>query len=80
MAGGAWPLARGLKAALFLISTGVERLALDFNTIIEYLEGGGARALITDPLHIEAALQGAPGVSRNPLYSRGIHPPKGVPG
>jgi carbamate kinase len=90
-------LARSLEAELFLISTGVEKLALDFNTprqrwvermtlaevhaaydtdqfdkgsmgpkvkaIIEYLEGGGARGLITDPAHIEAALQGRAGTA-----------------
>jgi carbamate kinase len=94
-------LARGLNAGLFLILTGVERLALDFNTprqrwvarmtlaqaraaydaeqfdkgsmgpkvkaIIEYLEGGGARALITDPPHIEAALQGTAGTAFVPI-------------
>ena len=90
-------LARALKADLFLISTGVERLALDFNTprqrwvermtlaearaahdadqfdkgsmgpkvkaIIEYLEAGGPRALITDPPHIEAALRETAGTA-----------------
>jgi carbamate kinase len=88
-------LARELGAGLLLISTGVEKVALDYNTpsqrwvdrltlaearralqddqfdkgsmgpkvqaILEYLEGGGQRGLITDPAHIEAALEGRAG-------------------
>ena len=90
-------LARSLEAELFLISTGVEKVALDFNSprqrwlelmtlaeakaayagnvfdkgsmapkiaaIIEYLEAGGTRGLITDPEHIEAALDGRAGTT-----------------
>jgi len=90
-------LARSLGADLFLISTGVEKVALHFNTprqrwldtmtlsearqayadnlfdkgsmgpkiaaIIEYLEAGGRRGLITDPGHIEPALEGRAGTS-----------------
>jgi carbamate kinase len=88
-------LARSLGADLFLVSTGVEKVALHFNTprqrwleamtlaeakqayaedlfdkgsmgpkiaaIMEYLEAGGQRGLITDPEHIEAALAGRAG-------------------
>jgi carbamate kinase len=88
-------LARSLHADLFLVSTGIEKVALHFNTpqqrwldsmslaeakqayaanlfdkgsmapkieaIIEYLEAGGKRGLITDPEHIEEALAGRAG-------------------
>ncbi|WP_345203869.1 carbamate kinase [Fodinibacter luteus] len=91
-------LARELGAELFLITTSVERVALDFGTprarwvdhltleqaraylaegthfaegsmapkiraVCEFLEGGGERAVITDPEHVEAALRGEAGTS-----------------
>ena len=91
-------LARDLGAQLFLITTSVERVALDFGTprqrwvdhltleqarahlaegvhfaegsmapkiraVVEYLAGGGARAVITDPAHVEQALRGEAGTS-----------------
>jgi carbamate kinase len=89
-------LARQVKADLFLITTAVEKVALNFGTpqeraldhlslaeakgylaegthfakgsmapkiqaVIEYLEGGGHEALITDPDHLEPALAGGTG-------------------
>ncbi len=88
-------LAVNLQADLFVISTAVEKVALNFNTpdevwldemtvaeakqyieeghfkpgsmlpkvqaIIKYLEGGGKKALITDPAHIGEALDGKTG-------------------
>lgn len=89
-------LARELRADLFLITTAVEKVALDFGTpkqrwldhltlaeaksylaegvhfargsmapkiaaTIEYLEGGGKRAIITDPPNIARALAGETG-------------------
>jgi len=91
-------LARELGAELLLITTSVEKVALNFGTpeqtwvdhltlaecrkylaegrhfakgsmapkiqaIIEYLEGGGQRAIVTDPPHVEAALRGATGTT-----------------
>jgi len=90
-------LARNVGAELFVLSTGVDRVALDFATpkarwldrlsltearqhyaegqfdegsmgpkiraIIEYLEAGGARGVITDPAHMVAALDGAGGTT-----------------
>ena len=89
-------LARDLGAELFLISTAIEKVALDFDTpaqrwvdhltlaearhylaegvhfaagsmapkieaIIEYLEEGGTRAIVTDPPNLAAALAGRTG-------------------
>lgn len=89
-------LARSLGADLFLISTAVDRVALDWGTptqrwvdrmdlpealrcledgrhfaagsmapkiraVVEYLEAGGGRAIITDPVNIGRALRGAAG-------------------
>jgi carbamate kinase len=89
-------LARSLGAELFLISTAVDRVALDWGrptrrwvdrmnlsearrhleegghfavgsmapkirAVIDYLEAGSGRAIITDPLHIGHALRGAAG-------------------
>jgi carbamate kinase len=88
-------LARSIKADLFLISTAVEKVYLNFNkpnqkaidqmtvseakkyleeghfakgsmepkirAIIWYLEAGGKEAIITDPEHITAALEGKTG-------------------
>lgn len=88
-------LAMLIKADLFVISTAVEKVALNFNTpeekwldqmtvaeakqyiaeghfapgsmlpkvkaIIQYLENGGKKALITDPPHIGEALDGKTG-------------------
>ena len=88
-------LATMIEADLFVISTAVEKVALNFNTpdqkwldkmtvaeaktyiaeghfapgsmlpkiraIIEYLENGGKKALITDPAHIGEALEGKTG-------------------
>jgi carbamate kinase len=89
-------LARVVGAELFLITTAVERVALDFGTpdqrwvdhlnlsqakkylsegvhfaegsmapkieaIIEYLENGGTRAIVTDPSNVERALAGETG-------------------
>ncbi|HYA44847.1 MAG TPA: carbamate kinase [Acidimicrobiales bacterium] len=89
-------LARELGADLFLITTAVEKVALNFGTpeerrldslslseakqylaegihfakgsmapkiqaVVEYLEGGGKQALITDPANIERALAGETG-------------------
>ncbi len=89
-------LARDLGAELFLISTAIEKVALDFDTpaqrwvdhltlaearhylaegvhfaagsmapkieaIIEYLEEGGTRAIVTDPPNLAAALAGRAG-------------------
>ena len=91
-------LARELQAELFLITTAVERVALDFGTpderwvdhlslddarrylaegvhfaagsmapkiqsVVEYLEGGGTKAIITDPANVERALRGEAGTS-----------------
>jgi len=91
-------LARQLGADLLLITTGVEKVALNYGTpeqtwvdhltlaearkylaegkhfaqgsmapkiqaIIEYLEGGGKRAIITDPAHVERALRGETGTT-----------------
>jgi carbamate kinase len=84
-----------INADLFVISTAVEKVALNFNTpdevwldkmtvaeakkyieeghfapgsmlpkvqaIIQYLENGGKKALITDPEHIGEALEGKTG-------------------
>lgn len=88
-------LATQIGAELFLLSTSVDRIALNFNTseeswldrvtlaeartyseaghfaagsmgpkvtgMIQYLEGGGTRGVITDPDHIGSALQGIAG-------------------
>ena len=88
-------LAKMIDADLFVISTAVEKVALNFNTpdevwldkmtvaeakkyieeghfapgsmlpkvqaIIQYLENGGKKALITDPEHIGEALDGKTG-------------------
>jgi len=88
-------LARSIGADLFMLSTGVERVAIDFNTprqrwldrltvsearrhyaedqfdkgsmgpkiqaLCEYLEGGGAEGLITNPANIGRALAGKTG-------------------
>jgi carbamate kinase len=88
-------LAKMIDADLFVISTAVEKVALNFNTpdevlldkmtvaeakkyieeghfapgsmlpkvqaIIQYLENGGKKALITDPEHIGEALEGKTG-------------------
>jgi len=88
-------LAKMIDADLFVISTAVEKVALNFNThnqkwldqmtvaeakqyieegqfapgsmlpkvqaIIQFLENGGKKALITDPEHISAALEGKTG-------------------
>jgi len=88
-------LASMINADLFLISTAVEKVAINFNkpdqkwldeitveeakkyieegqfakgsmlpkiqAILKYLENGGKKALITDPEHITAALQGKTG-------------------
>ncbi len=88
-------LARAVRADLFLISTGVEKVALFFNTprqrdldrvtvdelrrymaeghfapgsmlpkiqaVLEYIEAGGPRAIITDPPNIVRALGGQTG-------------------
>jgi carbamate kinase len=88
-------LAKMIDADLFVISTAVEKVALNFNkpnqvfldemtvaeakqfieeghfapgsmlpkvqAIIQYLEGGGKKALITDPAHIGEALDGKTG-------------------
>ncbi len=88
-------LASMINADLFLISTAVEKVAINFNkpdqkwldeitveeakkyieegqfakgsmlpkiqAILKYLENGGKKALITDPKHITAALQGKTG-------------------
>jgi carbamate kinase len=88
-------LAKMINADLFVISTAVEKVALNFNTpdevwldkmtvaeakkyieeghfapgsmlpkvqaIIQYLENGGKKALITDPEHIGEALEGKTG-------------------
>lgn len=88
-------LAKMIDADLFVISTAVEKVALNFNTpeqkwldemtvaeakrylkeghfapgsmlpkvqaIIQFLENGGKKALITDPEHISAALDGKTG-------------------
>ena len=88
-------LARDLGAELFVVSTGVEKVAVDFGkptqrwleritladvrkyfaegqfpngsmgpkieAIISFLEGGGTRALITDPPNLGRALSGATG-------------------
>jgi len=88
-------LARDIRADLFLISTAVEQVALNFGkpdqrwldqmtlaearryydeghfhagsmgpkirAIIEYLEGGGKRAIVTNPENLERALQGETG-------------------
>jgi len=91
-------LARQVRAELLLITTSVEKVALNFGTpeqtwvdhltlaecrrylaeghhfakgsmapkiraIVEYLEGGGQRAIVTDPVHVEAALRGATGTT-----------------
>ena len=88
-------MAANIKADLFIISTAVEKVALNFNTpdevfldemtvaeakqyikeghfapgsmlpkiqaIIKFFEEGGKKALITDPEHISAALEGKTG-------------------
>jgi carbamate kinase len=88
-------LARDLGAELFVVSTGVEKVAVDFGkptqrwleritlaearkflaegqfpkgsmgpkieAIISFLEGGGTRALVTDPPNLGRALSGATG-------------------
>ncbi|MFA6028269.1 MAG: carbamate kinase [Elusimicrobiota bacterium] len=88
-------LARQLKADLFVISTGVEKVCLDFGkptqrtvdlmtlaevrrymkeghfkpgsmlpkmqAIVEFLEGGGKRAIITNPENLEKAIAGGTG-------------------
>jgi carbamate kinase len=88
-------LASMIKADLFLISTAVEKVAINFNkpdqkwldqmtvaearkylaegqfakgsmmpkieAILEYLDQGGKKALITDPEHIKDALEGKTG-------------------
>jgi carbamate kinase len=88
-------LARDLRAELFVVSTGVEKVALNFGkpdqrwleritleearrhladgqfpkgsmgpkiqAIVAFLEGGGSRALITDPPNLGRALSGATG-------------------
>ena len=88
-------LARDLGAELFVVSTGVEKVAIDFGkptqrwleritlaearkhlaegqfpkgsmgpkieAIISFLEGGGTRALVTDPPNLGRALSGATG-------------------
>jgi carbamate kinase len=88
-------VASAVKADLFLISTGVERVAIHFNTpqekwldqmtvaearqyieeghfakgsmlpkieaILKYMDGGGKRALITNPENIKNALEGKTG-------------------
>jgi carbamate kinase len=91
-------LASNLGAELFLITTAVEKVALDFGTpqqrwvnhltlaearkyyemrthfaegsmgpkieaVIEFLERGGRRALITDPVNVERALAGQTGTT-----------------
>lgn len=90
-------LARGVGATCLLLSTNVERVALDFDTpnarwidrftvadaranliagqfgagsmgpkieaAIAFLEGGGDRAVITDPDHMVAAIDGAAGTT-----------------
>ncbi len=92
---GAAIVASAVKADLFLISTGVEKVAIHFNTpqekwldqmtvaearqyieeghfakgsmlpkiqaILKYMEGGGKRALITNPENIKNALEGKTG-------------------
>ena len=95
-------LARQVKADLFLITTAVEKVALDFATpnertldhaslaeakqylaegrhfakgsmapkveaVIEYLEGGGKMALITDPANVARALKGETGTRFSPV-------------
>ncbi|MDQ7030558.1 MAG: carbamate kinase [Ardenticatenia bacterium] len=93
-------LARAVRADLFLISTGVEKVALFFNTprqrhldratvaelrrymaeghfapgsmlpkiqaVIEYIEAGGPRAIITDPPNMVRALRGEAGTHIGP--------------
>lgn len=93
-------LAQLLKADLFVISTGVERVSLNFNTpqqidlssmtlaqahqyleeghfakgsmrpkieaVVDFIEKGGPRALITDPMHLGAALRGETGTWLTP--------------
>ena len=88
-------LARELGAELFVVSTGVARVCLDFGTphqkdidlmtvadarrymaeghfkagsmlpkieaVIDFLEGGGREAIITDPAHVGLALAGKAG-------------------
>ena len=88
-------LARDLGAELLIISTGVEKVCLDFGkpsqrslatmtlaearryigeghfkpgsmlpkiqAVVAFLEGGGREALITDPIHLAAALRGETG-------------------
>jgi carbamate kinase len=88
-------LAKMIDADLFVISTAVEKVALNFNTpdqkwldqmtvgeakryieeghfapgsmlpkiqaIVQFLENGGKKALITDPEHISDALEGKTG-------------------
>jgi len=88
-------LAKMIDADLFVISTAVEKVALNFNTpnqewvnemtvadakryieeghfapgsmlpkvqaIVQFLEEGGKKALITDPKHISEALEGKTG-------------------
>jgi carbamate kinase len=93
-------LARDLGAELFVVSTGVEKVAVDFGkptqrwleritlaearsylaegqfpkgsmgpkieAIISFLEGGGTRALITNPPNLGRALSGATGTHVEP--------------
>jgi carbamate kinase len=94
-------LARDLRAEMFVVSTGVEKVAVDFGkpqqrwldrigleearrhfaagqfpkgsmgpkieAVIAFLEGGGSRALITDPPNLGRALSGATGTHIVPV-------------